>query len=146
MDHFGKKSTFWSKLTPKSGCWRPLDSSKKSKIVKHGSQNVYEVHQGNCSGLFIKFWLQDWSFWQKVHFLVKMDYGNQPNDVSLILTKNEKFLEIVYRMFMNKIMVIIRDYLSILCYYMDHFVKMSTFWSKWLSEISLVVPLIQIKI
>ena len=43
-----------------------------------------------------------------------MDSGNQPGDVPLILTKNQKLLKTINKMFMKYIMVIIRGYLSIL--------------------------------
>ena len=120
----------------KSAWWRPPDTNKNSKIVKRDRQNVYEVHQCNFQGLFINLGLLGGSFWQKVHFFVKMDSGNQPGDVPLNLTKKQKLLKMVDRMFMKHIKVIIRDYLSILGYQMDHFVKKNTFWSKWTPEIS----------
>ena len=110
-----------------------------SKIVKSNQQNVHELHQCNYSGLFINQGLLGGSFWQKVYFLVKMDFGNQLSDVPLILTENKKFLKTVHRVFMKQIKVIIRVYLSIFGYQMDYIVKKSTFWSKWPLEISLVV-------
>ena len=122
----------------KSACWRPPDSNKNSEIVKTNRQNVYKVHQCNYQGLFINIGLLGGSFWQKVHFWIKMDSGNQPGDVPLILTKNKRLLKTVNRMFMKYIKVIIRNYLSILGYQNDHFVKKSTFWSKRPPEFSLV--------
>ena len=100
----------------KSAWWHSPDSNKNSKIIKTNQQNVYEVHPCNCQSLFINLGLLGGSFCKKVHFLVKMDSGNQPGDVPLILTKNQKLLKTVNRMFMKYIKVIIRDYLSILGY------------------------------
>ena len=61
----------------------------------------------NYQSLFINLGLLGGTFWQKVHFLVKMDSGNQPFDISLILTKNQKLWKMINRMFMKYIKVII---------------------------------------
>ena len=43
----------------------------------------------NYQSLFINLGLLGGTFWQKVHFLVKMDSGNQPGDIPLTLKKNK---------------------------------------------------------
>ena len=136
VDHFVKKSTIQSKWTPDISRWGPPDPDKNSKIVKKGRQDDYRMYQGNHKGLFINLGLQGESFRQKVHFMVKMDSKNQPSGILLILAKNKKLLKRVNRMLMKYIKLVIRDCLSFLGYQMDHFVKKSTFWSKWLPEIS----------
>ena len=97
----------------KSAWWRPPDSNKNSKIVKTNRQNVYEVHQCNYQGLFINLGLLGGSFWQKVHFFVKIDSGNQPGDIPLILTKNQKLLKSVKNMSLKWAKVIFSDEISI---------------------------------
>ena len=53
------------------------------------------------------------SFWKKVNFFVKMDSGNQPGDVPLILTKNKKLLKSVKKMSFKWAKVIFSDKTSI---------------------------------
>ena len=65
-----------------------------------------------------------------------MDSGNPLGGVLLILKKYKIVIKRVKRMFMKYTKIIIRDNSSIFSYQMDHFVKKSTFWSKWSSEIS----------
>ena len=88
MDHFSQKVHFFVKMASGNQPGGvPLIQKKKSKIVKSNQQNVHELHQCNYQGLFINLVLLGGSFWQKFHFLVKMDSRNQPSDVPLILTK-----------------------------------------------------------
>ena len=118
-------------------------SPELSTVASPRSWQKFENYQVDkisieCIKLFINSGLLGESFWQKVNFLVKMDSRNQPGSVPLILSKNQKLLKRINRMFMKYIKVIIRDYLSILGQQVDHFVKKSTFWSKWTPQISLV--------
>ena len=57
MDHFGKKSTLGQNGLRKSAGWLQPDPGFKSKIVKKGQQNVFDVHHGNYLGLYINFGL-----------------------------------------------------------------------------------------
>ena len=63
--------------------WSSPDSDKISKIVEKDRQNVYEVYQSNYEGL-IDLGILGGSFFQKVHYLVKMDSKNQLRHVPLI--------------------------------------------------------------
>ena len=109
----------------KSAQGLPPDPEKYSKFSKKGRQDIYRVHQGNRWGLFINLVLPVQSFWQNVQS--KMDSGNQPGHVPLILAKIQNLLKRVNRMFMKYIKVIIRDLLSISGYQVDYFVKKITF-------------------
>ena len=57
MDHLGKNSTFFQIELRISARWLPPDPGFKSKIVKKGQQNVFDVHHGNYLGLYINFGL-----------------------------------------------------------------------------------------
>ena len=78
----------------KSDRLRPPETDQKSLLKR--------VHKRSM----VFFGLPGGLFWQKV----KMAVENQPTDVPLILTKNRKLLEIIYRLSMECIQVTIMDY------------------------------------
>ena len=114
----------------------PLIKTKIQELLKRIDRMSMKCINVIIRSFIINLGLLAGSFQQKVRFLVKIDSENQTDDVFLILTKNPKLLKRVNRIVIKYIKVIIKDYLSILVYQMDHFVQKTTFWSKWPPEIS----------